>query len=194
MGNFYVSFAVRDAEQDAVAAALKKHGRQVFVSPQQDSFVYFYDAQADEQDVEVIEQLGASISGDLQTAILTTLNHDDDVFMYWLFDRGELVDTYNSFPGYFDSDDDDETEGVLPKGGDAAKLVKTLGANTSAKKVHEVLRADNETEDYVFAVDRHIALANLLGLRAEHCYLGYGYVAEGDASDIVDRDRFVEVK
>lgn len=194
MGNFYVSFALRDVEPPAVAASLQQRNRKAFVTPVTNGFLYVYDEQCDSQDAEDIERLATELSSQLETAVLAVLNHDDDILMYWLCDKGELVDAYNSFPGYFDSGEDDADEGVLPRGGDAAKLVRTLGAATSARKVHEVLRADNEREEYVFAVDRHIALANLLGLRTEHCYLGYRYVVESDPSEIADRDSFVEVK
>lgn len=194
MGNFYVSVAVRADEPPAVAAALAKRQRKAFVTPASDGFVYVYDAACDEQDESEIDQLGSGLSEDLQTVVLAALNHDDDVLMYWLYSNGELVDAYNSFPGYFGSEDDDEDDGVMPKGGDAARLVKLLGAQTSAKKVHDVLRADNEREEYVFAVDRHVALANLLGLRAEYCCLGYRYVTDGEALEAADRDALLEVK
>lgn len=194
MGNFYVSFAVRVADPAVVAATLGKHGRSAFVSPEQGGIVHFYDEKSDEQDVLIIEELGALASGEMATTVLAVLNHDDDVLQYWLFENGELTDTYNSFPGYFGSEDDDQDDGVLPQGGDAAKLVRALGAKTSAKKVHDVLRADNEREDYVFAVDRHSELANLLGLQGGYACLGFGYVRDGTAEDIPDRDRFLEVK
>ncbi|MFM9939673.1 MAG: hypothetical protein ACKVP7_09275 [Hyphomicrobiaceae bacterium] len=193
MGNFYVSFAVRSADQAAVAACLKGRQRVAFVAPESAGFVHVYDQQADEQDPEVIADLGTALSKDLETVVLAVMNHDDDILCYWLFDNGAFVDAYNSFPGYFGSEDDDEDDGVLPKGGDAALLVRTLGAKTSAKKVHDVLRADNEREDYVFAFDRHAALAKLLGLRPEHACLGYIYALESDASEITDREAFLEV-
>ncbi len=194
MGNFYVSFAIREAEPARVAAALKKEKRQAFVSPEQSGFVYAYDAECDRQDEAEIDKLGSALSSELQTVVLAAMNHDDDILCYWLYSNGEQIDAYNSFPGYFGSEEDDADEGVLPKGGDAAKLVRMLGAQTSARKVHEVLRADNEREEYIFAVDRHIALATLLGLRVEHCYLGYGYIVGELASEIADREKFLEVK
>lgn len=191
MGSFYVSFVVRDGEQAAVAAALKALGRTALVSPARDGYVYFYDAKADEQDEAEIDTLGEAISQQLDTVVLAVLNHDDDVLIYWLFERGAEIDRYNSFPGYFGSEED-EDDGILPQGGDAAKLVRSLGASTSAKKVHEVLRADNEREEYVFALDRHATLAQLLGLAPELCCLGYQDCRE-DGSEIPDRAAFVDV-
>ncbi len=192
MGNFYVSYAVRTPDQATVAAVLKQLSRIAFVAPESGGIVHFYDQASDEQDPEQISTLGAQVSKDLETSVLAVMNHDDDILCYWLFDNGDFIDAYNSFPGYFGTEDEEDA-GVLPQGGDAAKLVRTLGAKTSAKKVHDLLRADNEREEYVFAVDRHAELANLLGLRGEHACLGYTYVVESDPAEIADRDRFIEV-
>jgi len=60
MGNFYVNFAVKNAEPQKVADSLK--GRRAIVTPSQAGFVVVYDEQADTQAVDAIQEVGALLS------------------------------------------------------------------------------------------------------------------------------------
>src|SRR5262245_14091137 len=116
MGNFYVNFTTRGPDQASVAKSLRSAKRKAIVGPSLDALTVFYDEQSDTQDDSEIRAVGETTSRDLNAPVLAVLNHDDDILAYWLFDKGKLVDEYNSCPGYFGDGDD------TPSGGDAEKL------------------------------------------------------------------------
>jgi hypothetical protein len=189
MGSFYVNFAVPQQTSEATAAALKAMGRKAFVAPVTDGFVYFYDEAADAQDAAQIMELGIAASQSLKAPVLAVMNHDDDILQYWLFENGAVVDTYNSSPGYFDDTIDD-----LPVGGDAAALVRAMGAVADPAALEAILRADHESDDYAFAMDRHLALAEILKLPEDLAVLGYGYIsADTEGEEVPERDAFIKV-
>ena len=169
MGNFYVNFAVKNADPQKVANSLK--GRRAIVTPSQAGYVVVYDEQAETQSIEAIQDVGALLSKEPGEAVLAVLNHDDDVFCYWLFVEGALIDAYNSSPDYFDGGSEE------PRGGDARLLCATLGEG-SAGEVEELLRADEG-----FAVELHEKLGEALKLPDCSIGLGFDYVQQGELGD-----------
>ena len=161
MGNFYTSYTLRGPDQKSVAAVLA--GRSAIVSPVQENCVVVFDEESEGQSDEVIAELASQLSGELQCPLLAVLNHDDDIFMYWLYLNGELVDEYNSTPGYFE-DSDEEAAMAGPSGGDAAKLCAAFGSN-EVKLVEDILRRPGLGKDgYAFAFERHEDLLSTLGI------------------------------
>ena len=98
MGNFYVNFSVKGAEPRQVAGALQGAGRRSVVTPSQAGCVVAFDKEADTQ-ATMRPEVGSLLSRATNCPVLAVLNHDDDVLCYWLFERGELSDSYNSNPG-----------------------------------------------------------------------------------------------
>src|SRR5689334_7682703 len=102
MGAFFVNFhilcdsaaKVRDALAPLVQSA-------AYVSPPKNGCVIVYEKASDEQDDEIIRQIGSELSRALNTAVLSFLVHDSDIAMYWLFQSGKLVDEFNSAPDYY---------------------------------------------------------------------------------------------
>jgi hypothetical protein len=183
MGNFYVNFSVKSDDQAPVADALRKAGRHAVVAPPEGGYVVVYEEASDTQDERAIKQVGALLCEASQAPVVAVLNHDDDVFCYWLFEGGEVADAYNSTPDYFDEADDSE------QGGDPARLCASLGAAGKEKAVEAVMR----DERMMFAVDRHMRLADLLGLPKHSIGLGYMYIAQGELPDGVDEDAIVRI-
>lgn len=175
MGNFYVNFTVKGASQQAVAGALA--GRVAIVAPEQNGCVVAFDEESDHQDMEVVREVAAKLSGDLRRPVLAVLNHDDDILWIHLFLEGALADEYNSSPGYFDIDGGNED---LPAGGDAAKLCAAFGADDLVA-VEKILRKSHLDDDgYTFEVERHAELAEALGLPAFSVGAGYGSVEDAE--------------
>ena len=184
MGNFYVNFSIKDAEPRRVADVLERAGRRAIVTPAQRGYVVVYDEEADSQATRPILSVGSLLSGEIDRPVLAVLNHDDDVLCYWLFERGELADAYNSNPDAFEED-----EGAPAwQDGDAEKLCASLGSPAGAAAVDEILRGD-----YVFAVEQHEQLANALGLPSCSVGFGYGYVADGELEDEMDPSELIYV-
>ncbi len=188
MGNFYTNFTVRGPAQEQVVSALRAKQRRAFVSPPFNNMVVISDAECDEQKTEVINQLGRDLSATLNCPVLAFLNHDDDILCYWLFQSGELLDDYNSAPGYFEA-----SEPSGPAGGDATKLCRTFASVAPPEKVEAILRKGAlEEGGFVFEVDRHQALVEALGLPECSVGLGYRYLQQGQLQEI-EAARFVRV-
>jgi len=184
VGNFYVNFSVKVAESRQVADALERAGRRAIVAPPQRGYVVVYDEEADSQAMEPILTVGGLLSREVDRPVFAVLNHDDDILCYWLFEGGELVDSYNSNPDAFD-----EEEGAPAWGtGDAETLRASLNSAADAAAIEAILQGD-----YVFAVDRHEQLAEALGLPPWSVGLGYGYLADGELDDEMDPGELIHV-
>ncbi len=171
MGNFFVNFSIPGAEPERVAESLKRACRRGFVTSDQGGFVVAYEEASDSQDDREILAVGTTLSRDLSLPVLAVLNHDDSLLGYWLFDRGDLADSYNSAPGLFDDG---------PGGdGDAGTLCGVLRPDADPSEIEDILRS----VDYAFACDRHEDLARALNLPACSVGFGFRYVSEGELED-----------
>ena len=175
MRNFYTNITLRGPDQDQVLAALNVQGRSAYVSPTENGFTVVCDEETESQDEMILTDLASDLSDRLQCVALAVLNHDDDILAYWLYEKGEFVDDYNSCPGYFTGEDSG------PEGGDAEKLCRALGAAGRAAEVQAIL---SDAEGYLFALERHAALVEVLGLPSFSVALGYNYIARDDVEGI----------
>ena len=176
MGSFYVNFSIKSADAQQVASTLEHSGRRAIVTPATGGYVVAYDEQADEQDDTAILAVGSLLSRELSAPVFAVLNHDDDILCYWFFDGGELVDSYNSSPDYFSYRKPGPSEG-----GEPGKLCAVLGAAADPVAVEAILR-----KEYLFALERHQEIAELLGLPPWSVGFGYTYVARGELQDEVE--------
>jgi hypothetical protein len=183
VGNFYVNYTTCGHDQSAVAKALRSANRKAFVGPTLGTVTVFFDEESDTQDDSVIKGVGTQVSQNLRGCVMAVMNHDDDILFYWLFEAGKLTDEYNSCPGYF-------TDGAnTPAGGDAKKLSAAFGVATKAQQVETILR----DEQYVFALDRHKALATLLGHPWSYVCMGYNYIQHGSLAEGVNRNDLLSI-
>ncbi len=188
MGNFYVNFSVKKSDPQEVVSVLERMGRSAFVTPAVGGYVTIFDKEADSQDTAEIEKLGIALSQETASPVLAVMNHDDDVLCYWLFENGGMIDHYNSFPEYFsDEDEDDDYQTTL--GGGASKLCDAFSVPSATVAVASILHEG----DYAFAVERHEAIANALGLPMCGVGMGYEYVARGELPDDVTEDQLIRV-
>src|SRR6266704_6543459 len=153
MGNFYTNVTLYGADRTKALALLK--GRNAAVSPTVREFTIVWDEECETQDERILEALTKRLSHELDCPAWAVLNHDDDVFLYVLFARGEELDRYNSCPGYFDGSNSE------PEGGKSTLLAKAFGVESAAKSIERILRARDE---YAFALERHQALIGALGM------------------------------
>jgi len=166
MGNFYTNVVVLDANGDQLVEWLRTRGHPVFVEISEKGCVVFEEA-GESQDGSHV-RLAEAISRSLSCRALAAMDHDDDVLRLEAFTYGLQVDSYDSSPSYFDFDAEEEAS---PSGGD--RLADVFGADPAA--VESVLRGD-----YVFAVERHAALSDLLGLPRAACGYGFSYLSRGE--------------
>ncbi len=173
MGSFYTNITLRGPDQDQVAEALAQQGRQAYVSPSVDGFTTVYEEQCETQDDDIIRSLASSLSAEFKCPALAVLNHDDDVLMYWLYEDGQLVDEYDSNPGYF------EGRASKPTGGNATKLCELMESQ-DVETVASILKSRSGIKGYLFAVGRHEDLVNALGLPTFSIAAGYEYIERGE--------------
>ncbi len=82
--------------------------------------------------------------------------YDSDIARYWLHNNGELRDSFNSWPGYF------EDAAPQPAGGDPAELLSLCEPGIDRETIRRVLRSDS-----VFADDIVAGVAELVGINEE---------------------------
>ncbi|MCV2423703.1 hypothetical protein [Paucibacter sp. DJ2R-2] len=169
MGSFYTSHTLRGPSQRQVLDWLD--GRSAFVSQTDREMTTVLDEACESQDGEDLAGLALQLSAHFHCPVLAVLNHDDDILYFELYEDGEKTDEYNSSPGYFD----EEVEDNSPRGGDALRLAAVFGASDAAA-IETVLR----NPDYVFAMERHDALATALGLPKQCIGIGFNYADAGE--------------
>lgn len=175
MGNFYTNITLRTSDQDAVVDYLNRAGRTAFVSPVYQGFVCVFDEVCDSQDDGEIVNLCKDLSTRLKCVAISVLNHDDDIFWYQLYESGVLLDTYDSCPGYFGGG----SQALKPSGGNPEVLCKVFATPGREEEIKAIL-----TGPATFAVERHMALFETLGLPTFSVGAGYNYIEEGDCDSI----------
>jgi hypothetical protein len=168
MGLFCVSFHFRTTDDGALAEALKRRGVTRYrIVPAKGGWTSLYEEQASEQDDRRIRNLAGGLSEDLHVAAVAFLVHDSDIACYWLFDKGELLDEYNSDPDYFGDSDGPPS----PSGGRPDILVRycrkgvrqdDLAAILAEKNVRATTFAERLIERLARAlgIDRGLAIAD----------------------------------
>jgi hypothetical protein len=121
MGSYYGNVTLHGPQQAAVATYLDREGRAAYVSPTVGQATVIYDA------VEGDTALAAALSRAFTCPVLVVRNHDSDILQYELYDAGARTDAYDSWPGYFEEDEDDDAP-VVPSGGDPLRLCAAFPA------------------------------------------------------------------
>jgi len=185
MGNFYVNITTRKAQSNEIIDFLKSNNLSAYVIVGPPDFCTIYEQICDEQDKNHISALLREISVRFSCPAIGMLNHDDDILAYELWSNGEKVDEYDSCPGYFDPESDE----MEPKGGNAKLLSELMGQDANEKSVEEVLRASGDgNENYVFAIERHEALAKIVGLPLHTVGYGFRYISEGEIPEGITKE------
>ena len=186
MGNFYCNTLLRGAGQKDVVEELRRLKRTAFVSGDVQGYVLVCDKGCDSQDEREVLKLGTSFSHRFSGPVFSVLNHDDDILLYWLFDKGEVADRYDSTPGYF------EGHSRPAEGGNAEMLCQALYRGADRGEVEKILRA-RQGADYVLAIDRHQALIAALRLPEESLGSSYSYLEKGETFGTVDKSMMVHI-
>ncbi len=131
------------------------------------------------------ESLSQEIAKTLACDVFHLAVHDDDVFMYFFFRGGKLVDQYNSCPDYFDGATDAEIE----KSQGCPELFQDLLPDpASLKKLKELLAADR----FTFEAQRMSEFSELFGL--SNAATSYDYARSGDDDQIEGWEKFVHLE
>ncbi len=177
MGRFYTNITLKGPPRDTIEATLRGLKRRAIVTPTCDGVTVVFDAASEAQDGQVYE-LASTLSLDLSCLALAVTNHDDSVLYFRVFEGGQLIDSYDSCPSYFE-----DVEPMLPSGGDAALLCRAFARPGNTASIDEILRfdalADGAGDRYVFETERHADLVDALGLSRYAVGIGFEAVTAG---------------
>lgn len=130
-----------------------------FISHSNGGWVGVHDEAMQSQDEALCSQIARELSQRLDTTAIAFLIHDGDFLCYWLARQGELLDAYNSMPGYFD----EEAEATGPSGGDPTQLAEACGRPDVQAELSAVL-AEPDSD----AFNQLAQLGSLLGIPDPH--------------------------
>lgn len=95
----FVNYQIRSDDQSAVvAAAAELVAGRAYVSPPKSGWISLYDENSELQDAHEIGRLGSELSARLATAVFAFLVDESTLFVYYLFENGDLADEYHSAP------------------------------------------------------------------------------------------------
>jgi hypothetical protein len=194
MGLFYTNVILYKAKQQQIADFLNKQKRIAYVSPTIGNFTVVYDKETEDQDTRVLEKLAGLLTKKFRCKALASLVHDSDIYMYWLFGDGKLIDTYNSLPGYFDS----APAIPIPEGGDGSKLCTAFekpNALLEVEHIFELVKQSNlgtETDKYLSGEDIHAELVRILGMPSFSSFTGYYTLENTDLPAELERTSLIK--
>jgi hypothetical protein len=192
MGLFCVNFHFRTTDDRALSEALDRRGVTRYrVVPAKSGWTSLYEEQASEQNDGRIRDLAGGLSEDLHVPAIAFLVHDSDIACYWLFDKGQLLDEYNSDPGYFDSDADGPPS---PTGGRTDVLLRYCRPGVRQDELAAILaedtvRATTFADDLIrrlakaLGIDRNLAIADYRDVPGDNGPGGMGGSDDDDEDD-----------
>src|SRR5690349_5113741 len=133
MGNFYANIAVRTDDQDEVINAVQRRHQKAFISPPTEGWIVVYGKEIEDASFSDVGALAEELSVACRSTAVAVVNYDDDLLWIQTWRNGEVVDEYNSAPGYFEGSD-------LPCfGGNTQALSATLEKPAAASVLQEIL-------------------------------------------------------
>jgi hypothetical protein len=175
MGLFCANFHFRDVDEDALQTAIARRGLDgCRVLSAKAGWTSLYEEGASQQDEEWICELAGDLSRDLRAAAIAFMVHDSDIACYWLFDNGQQIDDYNSFPDYFDMDTT-ASEPSGPRGGRPELLLRYCRKGVKRDELATILR-----EQTTFAESIIEQLAQALGIDPDRALGDYRHNDDDD--------------
>lgn len=184
MGGHYGSIHIRTEDHPRVKAAAEQVAAamkiRVLLGPALNGWVGLY-PEHNGQDDAVSRELARHISDPL----LHLMVHDDDIFAYWLYTGGQLVDSFWSAPGYFGEENRAAEERMA---GNPEAFRPILGDRTDG--LATLLSRDDEASP-TFEYERLEKFAKLL--KIPNAVTAYEYLQEGERDGIRGWRSFEEV-
>lgn len=184
MGLFCVNFHFRTTDDRALAEALGQRGISRYrLAPAKGGWTSLYEEAASGQDDRRIRDLAGGLSKDLHTAAIAFLVHDSDIACYWLFDDGQLLDEYNSDPGYFDPDTDGPPS---PAGGQPEILLRYCRPGVRPEELAAILSQET-VRATTYAEELIEKLAGALGIDRARAVADYRHADDDEGPGSTDR-------
>ena len=195
MGAFYTNITLQTSDLKSLITQMKKKKRNGYILTVSNRFTVLYDQGIEDQNAAMIENLSSEISERLACAAFTVLVHDSDVFAYWLYQNGKLIDEYNSDPTYFDN-----SVNKTSYGGNAQQLCHIFDVPERAEQVSKIFQRvkkgiieDSWDGGYLNGGDIHRELATALRLPINVAVAGYYAIEGGFLSDDFPKDKLIQI-
>lgn len=183
MGGFYGSVQVRSDDRERVKAAAEQIARakkiHCLVSPANNGWIAIFPENHGQDDA--VSREIAQLLQDVD--MLHLMVHDDDVFAYWLYRDGKLVDSYWSAPGYFGKG----SRAVEEKRSGSPEAFRPI----IGERVSELPALLERDASPVFATETLREFAKLLGISG--AANAYEYLKAGERDGIKGWRQFQEV-
>jgi len=171
MGASFTNYHVRKTDTAACAKALSTLvTSRALVTDSKNGWTTVYDEQSDSQDIEVLRSLAKSLSSKLKTTVVAMMVHDSDIFVYLFYEKGELIDQFDSKPDYFGPVSEAQKKEWR---GNFAKLIPYAKKKTSAQDFKLVAE-----KQLIFEEERAGEFSQLLGIDPSRAKTGFKYVQE----------------
>lgn len=184
MGAFYGSAHIRSdqiTEVTGVLEELAKRKWKFLVSPVIDGWIAVY-PNIHGQD----ERVSKAIAKKLDWPILHVAVHDDDVFYYWYYRNGKLIDRFSSCPEYFGQISERMTSLLRGKPERLADLLLDIADLERLMALVDEMRTEP-----LYVSDRPEQFAQLFGL--SNFSTSYEYLMADETEGIDRWDEFVHV-
>ena len=189
MRTFAANFHVRINSKEAVAEVLRGlKFESAWIAGPCGPWVSVWEKQASQQKPERIQEIAQPLSERLNAPVLALINHDSGFLCYWLVDNGQLLDLYNSCPGYF-NDDTSQDEALSA---DCATLQKYCRPGVSQEDLEELLKITTQADDseytispYMLADERLLALAPRLEIDPQRINLDFANIGRNVSPAVI---------
>jgi hypothetical protein len=175
MGSFYTQVLVRGVDAQRCADVMRALTRASYVLPPRSGVTVVCDRESENQDMQLLDSVAATLSARLQADATAVLNHDDDWLVFRHFRAGKFT-------------------GGLQVGrapwtlrGSPARLRDAVNPRAPSLPLYLAL-----LKPRVFQVKRHAELIHVLGLPQGSLGVGYDYIARNDVPAFFDRSGVLE--
>jgi len=190
MGTTYANITLKGPKAQDILQELGNQGRSAFVSPTEDDMTTVYEMDSDEGDSTILTDLAEDLSGYFGCPALAVQTVDEELFRYWLFADGELLDTYNSPAPALNAE---ARSSARSHGGKPELLAQLFNTDATSEEIVEILHCPDQDCGVTLAVDRHLSLVELLGLPM--CSVGFGFcdLDSGEYPEDFDEENLLRV-
>lgn len=185
MGSIYANIVLKGPKAKDILQELGDQGHSAFISPTQDELTTIYDLESDDKGSTALVDLAAALSGYFGCPALAVHAPHEELFCYWFFVDGELMDKYQSPAPFMNT--------VKSIGGNPEFLIQHFNTDVSSEEISEILHCSGHDCGFTLAADRHLGLAELLGLPL--CSVGYGFcdLDSGEYPEDLNEDDLLRV-
>ncbi|WP_143506468.1 hypothetical protein [Psychrobacter sp. C 20.9] len=161
-----------------------------------------YEAQCDTQDIAHVYEMLLMLTSELDCSALGVLNHDDDLLLTILCNKGKLIADYScgmSFEEMYAEYDDElpdmDEEADEPQGQQKEEQARVMVDSLSEAfdEVNKEPLLEVLMQDFVFAIEAHEKLVEVVGLPECSIGLGYNHINEGQIEDQLDSKQLMQI-